>query len=177
MILRKPIICPHGQARVFFQFSPSMRPTNNLQKESKSRRVRIRQRTNTQSHRFFTISFSLLPYTIVSFGGLPNNKSKSGGLIMQGFQTNRANLNRNLLRELVRRFFHWYFCLRTRVELYKLSHEKVQKRELMPKKAEKLKFLMRFVEIFNTPRFERNFRETILEKNWFKSIFLLKTKH
>ena len=41
----------------------------------------------------------------------------------------------------------------------------------MPKKAEKLKFLMRFVEIFNIPRFERNFRETVLEKNRFKSLF------
>ena len=35
-----------------------------------SRRVRIRQRTNTQSHRFFTISFILMPYTIVLFGGV-----------------------------------------------------------------------------------------------------------
>ena len=57
-----------------------------------------------------------------------------------------------------------FFCLKLRVELYKLSHEKVQKRELMPKKAEQLKFLMRFVEIFNTPRFERIFRETVLKK-------------
>ena len=58
--------------------------------------------------------------------------------------------------------------------MYKLSHEKVQERELMPKNAEKLKFFMRFVEIFNTPRFERNCRETVLEKNRFNSVFLWK---
>ena len=34
----------------------------------------------------------------------------------------------------------------------------------MPKNAEKFKFLMGFVEIFNTLRFERNCRETALEK-------------
>ena len=99
---------------------------------------KIEKRRNTQSHRFFTISFIFLPYTIVSFGGLPNNKSKWGWLIMQGCQKIRTNLNRNLSRELVRRFFHWYFCLRPRVELYKLSHEKVQKRELMPKNNKKI---------------------------------------
>ena len=110
VILRKPIICPHGQARVFFNsHQVCVSHQRIVQKGSKSCRVRIRQRTNTQSHRFFTTSFILLPYTIVSFGGLPNNKSKWGGLIMQGFQTNRTNLNRNLIRELVRRFFHWYF--------------------------------------------------------------------
>ena len=67
-----------------------------------------------------------------------------------------------------------FFCLRPLVELYKLSLEKVQKRELMPKNAEKLKIFMRFVEIFNTPRFEKNCRETVLEKNRFKSLFLWK---
>ena len=77
VILRKSILCPHGQARVFFSILTKYASHQRIvQKGSKSHRVRIRQRTNTQSHRFFTISFILLPYTIVSFGGLQNNKSK-----------------------------------------------------------------------------------------------------
>ena len=93
---------------------------------------------------------------------------------MQGRQKIRTNLNRDSIRELVRRFFIEIFCLGPRVELYKLSHEKVQKRELMPKNDEKLKFLMRFVEILNTPRFERNCRETVLEKNDLNCFFCKK---
>ena len=91
--------------------------------------MRIRQRTNTQSHRFFTISFILLPYTIVSFGGLPNNKSKWERLIIQGCQKIRTNLNRNLIREIVRRFFHCYLIS--------------QKFHWYPKKLNK-KFIVKF---------------------------------
>ena len=144
VIARSSILCPLGHARVFFRGVP---PTYG-QKVSMSRRVRIRQRTNSQSHRFFTISFILLPYTIVSFGGFSNNKIKWCGLIMQSCGKNSHQF-KSRFNSGIRRFFYWHFCLRPRVELYKVLHEIVPKRELMPKNAEKLKFLMRFVEIFN----------------------------
>ena len=103
-----PFFAPMAKLEYFFNSHQVCVPPTYSTK-SKSHRVRIRQRTNTQSHRFFTISFILLPNTIVSFGGLPNNKSKWGWLIMQGCQKIRTNINRNLIRELVRRFFfHWY---------------------------------------------------------------------
>ena len=60
------------------------------------------------------------------------------------------------------------FCLRRRVELYKLSHEKVQKRELLPKYAGTLKFLMRFVEIFDKYFTPRVLKETVEKQLWRK---------
>ena len=45
-----------------------------------------------------------------------------------------------------------------------MSHEKVQKRELMPKNAEKLKFLMRCVEIFNIPVLKEIVEKLFLKK-------------
>ena len=146
-----------------------------VQKGSKSHRVRIRQRTNTQSHRFFTISFIPLPYTIVSFGGLLNNKSKWGWLIMQGCQKNRTNLNRNLIRELVRRFFHWYFLSEAACWIVQIVSRESSETWAYAKKCWKIEeFFTLSVEIFNTPRFKRNCREMVLEKNWFKLLFLWK---
>ena len=134
-----------------------------------SRRVLIRQRTNTQSHRFFTISFILLPYTIVLFGGLWNNKSKWYGLIMQGCQKNSRQFKSRFNSGIkFAGFLSDIFCLRRRVELYKLSHEKVQKRELLPKYAGKLKFLMRFVEIFDKYFKPRVLKETVEKRLWRK---------
>ena len=87
---------------------------------------------------------------------------------MQGCQKNSHQFNRDLIRQLIRRFFIDIFCLGRRVELYKLSHEKVQKRELLPKFAEKLKFLMRFVEIFDKYFTPRVLKEIVEKRLWRK---------
>ena len=69
-------------------------------------------------------------------------------------------------------FFIDIFCLRPPVELYKLSHEKVQKRELMPKNAKKLKFLCVLLKYLTPLVLKEIVEKRYWKKNRFKSLFL-----
>ena len=111
VFLRSSILCHHGQARIFFSILTTCSSHNRLLNKGL-----WPAECGFVNGSFCTISFILLPYTLNSFGGLSNNKSKYCGINVQVCQKSshqfKLRFNSRINSAIFFDIFYWLFDIK-----------------------------------------------------------------